>query len=628
MSEDDVDYGIMELLGEIPASSRKRSKVSSNPTLASDDLDDFDDGRNNNTNVVGGGEDDYDDVPSRHRSRKSREPGSSRNKRAVHVDDDDEEEDDDAELAYAAANAANDDYSTAARKSSSSSSRRRTSGARHAADGDGDEESDPWGADLMGDDSDRERLMSMNELEREAILTERDERRKGMREHRMLQERLRQSGIKPDEDESSKPRRSDRERDVTAKSKKRQLETLKDDKRRKTERRSRHHDASGSDDEYRDESDRRSRDRAARKRRRDDPNGLSDLDADEDDLDDYGGKLSRKDTAGRDRDRSRRYGSYSPRQRSRSRSPADGRRRHGATRAASPPPPPKLITSAELRGMMLTRREIAEWCYTEFFEEVARDAFVRVNLGAKGNQTVYRVCQIVDIREFKRAYELEGMRTNKSFILKHGAAEREFLADVFSNSPFTEGEYHRWTGTCAAEHVPLPLPADATYKRSQILKARAFVPTVEDLHEIRMRRETAVGAPRNPIIEQTNLRRELEIATSSGNRARAAQLREQLDEVERELTAKFNMAAGAGALSADALARAAQAQAAKRSARVAPAAPVSTTTLSFDNLAGHGLGKLLPDTGLATTDDKNGDDDGEDVNLEALLASGPKFSIF
>ncbi|KAJ2553127.1 RNA polymerase-associated protein rtf1 [Coemansia sp. RSA 1933] len=72
---------------------------------------------------------------------------------------------------------------------------------------------DQWGDDLMGDHSDRRWLSSLNEVERERILAERQERRDVLNEQRELRRKLK-SGIRVtsagDESRASKPRRAAR----------------------------------------------------------------------------------------------------------------------------------------------------------------------------------------------------------------------------------------------------------------------------------------------------------------------------------------------------------------------------------------------------------------------------------
>ncbi|KAJ2388282.1 RNA polymerase-associated protein rtf1, partial [Coemansia sp. RSA 2559] len=72
---------------------------------------------------------------------------------------------------------------------------------------------DQWGEDLMGDHNDRKWLTSLNEVERERILSERQERRDVLNEQRELRRKLK-AGIRVtttnDESRSSKPRRAAR----------------------------------------------------------------------------------------------------------------------------------------------------------------------------------------------------------------------------------------------------------------------------------------------------------------------------------------------------------------------------------------------------------------------------------
>lgn len=60
----------------------------------------------------------------------------------------------------------------------------------------------------------------------------------------------------------------------------------------------------------------------------------------------------------------------------------------------------------------------ARWCHTPFFAKVAKGAFVRINIGQSSSGPVYRVCEIRDVVETGKVYNLGTTRTNKGLRLK------------------------------------------------------------------------------------------------------------------------------------------------------------------------------------------------------------------
>lgn len=50
-----------------------------------------------------------------------------------------------------------------------------------------------------------------------------------------------------------------------------------------------------------------------------------------------------------------------------------------------------ISTKSELKSMILTRFRMEKWCHAPFFADVAKGAFVRINIGQNNGMPVYRV---------------------------------------------------------------------------------------------------------------------------------------------------------------------------------------------------------------------------------------------
>ncbi|KNE56794.1 hypothetical protein AMAG_02570 [Allomyces macrogynus ATCC 38327] len=368
---------------------------------------------------------------------------------------------------------------------------------------------DQWAADRMGGDEDRRRLDALPELEREKILAEREDQLDRLKEKRLLQEKLRESQRLSSEN----TRRTDKAKLET----KRKLEALKDkrEEKRKSEKSRSHRRALSDDDdsdgEYRERSDRGHRGR---------PATSSDYDDDEY-RDDDDGRYRRPSSASQS-----------------SRRPAASDRHR---RDLSPPSPPvakrrhvaATVTYSDLRRIQLTRDEIEKWCYASFFEDLATDIFVRLRVGNnQQGQPQYRVAQIKEIVTYKRVYTIHRVKTNKAFILKHGKAERQFLGDVVSNSPFTEAEFDRWKITCENEGVDLPTQDFAADKAAALAKASAHVFSDKEIGEMIKKKRDLAAAPRNLALEKADLLRQRTVALSAGNHDEVARLNEQLESLQ------------------------------------------------------------------------------------------------
>jgi RNA polymerase-associated protein RTF1 len=107
------------------------------------------------------------------------------------------------------------------------------------------------------------------------------------------------------------------------------------------------------------------------------------------------------------------------------------------------------ITLEQLQSIQVTRDELEKWCHATFFEDTVIGCFVRLGLGIDKNtkERVYRIAQItgnmswinvIDVVEYHRMYKFGNTVVQKALELKHGKAQKSFLMDITSNSPFTE----------------------------------------------------------------------------------------------------------------------------------------------------------------------------------------------
>ncbi|CAF3774009.1 unnamed protein product [Rotaria magnacalcarata] len=106
-----------------------------------------------------------------------------------------------------------------------------------------------------------------------------------------------------------------------------------------------------------------------------------------------------------------------------------------------------ITTKSQLKPIILSRFRMEKWCHAPFFNQVVKGAFVRINIGQNNGATVYRVCEILDVAETSKIYNLGTTRTNKGLRLKYGRNERMFRLEFVSNSEISDTEFTRWRET-------------------------------------------------------------------------------------------------------------------------------------------------------------------------------------
>ncbi|KAL7754376.1 RNA polymerase-associated protein rtf1 [Sorochytrium milnesiophthora] len=446
--------------------------------------------------------------------------------------------------------------------SRSDSARDSGSDRAHDDDDDDDEEDedddvddDEWGSDFMGDDEDREYLMSLPELEREQILSERAEKRQMRIEKQELRRKLRQSSAHR-KSSSHKSSSSSRSRDKKYKDsfavlrkkreeKKKRAEERDSSSRRKRKRKSsRRSDRSDSDSDHHhrrhhgdDRKKKKSRNRSSspasgKPRRRRHRSASSDSSGRSSDSDESDRSQSRSRSRSRDKSKSRRKEKQSVA------SSQHGDSASGAA-AKSESKQPELLTLEDIQKIVISRDQLERWCFAPFFDATVKQAFVKIRIGVdpKSGQSQYRLAQITaqDVLPYKRAYTIQRSQTDKCLLLKHGKAEKQFLMDIVSNAPVTEAEFLRWKSTCAYENIDFVSLRQIERKQRDIQQAIDHVFTKEELNDIVKAKQQLSGASRNLAVERTVLYRERDEALSRGDTAKLEEVQQKIAEVDDQI---------------------------------------------------------------------------------------------
>ena len=82
---------------------------------------------------------------------------------------------------------------------------------------------------------------------------------------------------------------------------------------------------------------------------------------------------------------------------------------------------------------------------------------MRYCIGINNGQSVYRICEIVDLVDTPKVYKVDEQNLNQNFILKHGNSAKEWPMDRTSNSAFETVRSHplasEWLFTCGLERI-------------------------------------------------------------------------------------------------------------------------------------------------------------------------------
>jgi len=101
------------------------------------------------------------------------------------------------------------------------------------------------------------------------------------------------------------------------------------------------------------------------------------------------------------------------------------------------------VNVEDIRKIQVVREQLLKWQDFrdgEFFEKTVRGLFVRfvVTSGHAHSQMIYRIAEIVDVREDRRTYKVDNTESSVILTLQLGQARKDFRLDSISNKPITE----------------------------------------------------------------------------------------------------------------------------------------------------------------------------------------------
>ncbi|KAG1872962.1 hypothetical protein DFJ58DRAFT_760541 [Suillus subalutaceus] len=294
------------------------------------------------------------------------------------------------------------------------------------------------------DESDRERLLSMPEIEREEILAGRQEELMRIQDKRKLHEMLQaQSG---DPESISKAAKRQRTSRGATKEKSRTLDELKARRKAKDEKK-------------------RTKTHSPKRDRSSSPNDMDMSSGEEED-----GQITRYEE---EEEKDRKLFSKQP-------DPAD-----------------EPSSLEDLMGCRLTRDQLAKYCMAPWFEDYVKGGWVRYLVGQdEKDQPQYRICEIQNLGvNLTKPYKINDITVNQTLELKHGKSFKTFHMDKVSNAPFTQREFERLGKVCLADDVKLPSKRVLEKKVAQMSKLITQPVTESDITAMLARKSQLSNLP-------------------------------------------------------------------------------------------------------------------------------------
>ena len=165
---------------------------------------------------------------------------------------------------------------------------------------------------------------------------------------------------------------------------------------------------------------------------------------------------------------------------------------------------------------------------------------------------VYRCCEITDVVETAKIYNIGKSRTNTGLKLKFGKQERVFRLEFISNQPFSPAEFDKWKIAAEDAGQQLPTKDFVQGKQNEIRQALNYQYSSADIDAIIKRKEQFSNKTFNYAMRKAALTKDKDYALQNGDHERATELDSQLLELEAkaEDAEKRRYEGGASSISA------------------------------------------------------------------------------
>ncbi|KAH8102183.1 plus-3-domain-containing protein [Cristinia sonorae] len=346
------------------------------------------------------------------------------------------------------------------------------------------------------DEYDRQRLLSLSEIEREDILAQRQEEIQRMQMKSQLDQMVRDQSSKKDDSVSKAAKRAHAPRGAT-KEKSRKLDELKAKRKAKGEKK-----------KTRSDSPKRER-----------SSSPMDMETDDDEED---GQITKHDEQ-EERDR----------------------RLYGEKSASEDEP----ATLRDLTKIRLTRDTVARFCMRSWFEDFMVGSWVRYLIGNDEHKNpIYRICEVTGLNNNEvKPYKINDQVVNQEVFLRHGSAAKCWAMDKISNSSFTEREFDRLVKVCQHDNIKLPTKRQVEKKAAQLQRlADLNITEAEIASMITRKKQMSADTRSNTVlsIERSRLKQALHLAQVRRDEQDEADIQSQITAIEDEIASRERSSGG------------------------------------------------------------------------------------
>lgn len=164
-------------------------------------------------------------------------------------------------------------------------------------------------------------------------------------------------------------------------------------------------------------------------------------------------------------------------------------------------------TFEDILKMQVRRDELIKWIEAPHWDKTVKGAFVRASLGTSSTgENTYRLAEIIDYNPNDKSYRLPPEKASSSSSsnssqwrectmtvkLAIGASSRDFGLDRISNQPILQVEFDDWVLRMRNQQLSLPSKKTALRVNQQLIAARSYVRTEADIEREILKRQSSL----------------------------------------------------------------------------------------------------------------------------------------
>ncbi|KAL0584139.1 hypothetical protein ABG067_006023 [Albugo candida] len=191
---------------------------------------------------------------------------------------------------------------------------------------------------------------------------------------------------------------------------------------------------------------------------------------------------------------------------------------------------------------LLKRRSFFEkFFYEPYFDKLVRGVYVRIPIGEKDGDTVYRFCEVVHVSKLPRPYKFAGEMTQKGITCAFGKSRIEWRLNAVSTHSLQESEFLLWRATLNKDRMKFPTYGEVRkVYQSKIDLISKYQYSEKEVDEMVQRKNASgVGSSKVPLgVQRVRLERDIKAAREMKNFEKAIMLEAKLQRLLNENEAR------------------------------------------------------------------------------------------